>query len=249
MSKILIVSETNIVTKSIIAFCKKHGDEIVHVRTGSEAMGELFNTKFDLFISSLIVEELDGFQMISTVKSSQMVNSLTPIVLITSGEDVELLFSDETKPDFIIKKDEETMVEFEKAYQAINSGDAETKINLLYIDDDRFVQKMITMWLSKIDYINLVVCGSVEDVKGYLDEDFDIIVSDNILGDGEFADIVKLVQSSKLVNTPIIIYTGTVAKLNIDEVKKTGNILDVLPKPFEMKSFLQKIEFIKKLKK
>jgi DNA-binding NtrC family response regulator len=249
MSKILIASESNIVTKSIIAFCEKNGDEVTHVTTGVEAMGTLFNAKFDLFITSLFVEGIDGFQMISTVKNSQMVNSLTPIVLITSGEDVELLFDEDTIPNYIIKKNENTMADFEMAYLSVNGGNTDSKINLMYIDDDRFVQKMITMWLSKIDYINLTVCGSVSDVKEHLNEEFDIIVSDNILGDGEFSDIVKLVQTSKLVDTPIIIYTGTVARLNIEEVKKTGNILDVLPKPFEMKSFLQKIEFIKKLKK
>ncbi len=248
MKKVLVISESNIITKSIISILEENGSEICLVETGPEAMGKLFSKKYDLIITSLFIEGIDGVQLITSVKQSQMINSLTPIILLTSGEDVEALFSTELRPDFIIQKNEKTISEFQNVLTGLEIRVNENKVKLLYIDDDKFVQKMIKMWLSKVDFIELEVCGSVAEVKELMDNEYDIIVSDNLLGDGEFSDIIKLVQSSRLKDTPIIIYTGSVAKLNFDEVKKMGNILDILPKPFEMKNFLKKVEMIRGLK-
>ena len=99
-----------------------------------------------------------------------------------------------------------------------------------------------------MDDIELSISGSVEETKGLLNQEFDVIASDNILGDGSFKDIYELVSNSKNKDIPIIVYTGTVAKINVEETKKMGNVIDILPKPFEMADFLKKIEAIKLLK-
>lgn len=71
-----------------------------------------------------------------------------------------------------------------------------------------------------------------------LDRKYDIIVADNLLGDGDFKDLIALIQLSPSKDVPVIIYTATVKKIDKDEVRKLGNIVDVLTKPFVVKDFL-----------
>ena len=107
---------------------------------------------------------------------------------------------------------------------------------------------MIKLWLDKVDHIKLDISGSVEETKKILENDYDLIVSDNMLGDGEIKDVIKVIQNSSLKDTPILVYTGTIAKINIPEVKTLGNVVDVLPKPFEMKTFLKLVDEVTKHK-
>ena len=241
MKKVLIVSETSIITKSISEICQNKGFTVVCVESGLEAMALLFNQKFELLITSLFVEGLDGIHLIQSLKKGEGINGETPTILLTSGENIKELIHYNYGPDHVIQKDAETINVFQNVINSLDTDVDKKNLRILYIDDDRFIQKMIKLWLDKIYYIDLEICGSLADLKDVQD-DFDLIVTDNILGDGELKDVLAYIDSSYLNKKPVLVYTGTISNLNIQEIKQNPNVIDILPKPFELKNFLNKIE-------
>lgn len=193
------------------------------------------------------MDTIDGIQLINLIKNSQSLNANTPIVLMTSGEAVEDMFDVNNMPNLILKKDQSLIVEFNRFYETLPRLEV-AKVKVLYIDDDPFIRKMIQLWMTKEDAIELTLCSSVAEFKDLTDLEFDMIVSDNLLKDGELVDILGGANSTKLKNVPILVHTGTVSKLNFYELKSKGNIIDILPKPFEMSEFLKRLDAIKRLK-
>lgn len=247
MRSTLLISESSIITKTLKAEIESLGDKVEHIEDALEALTKINSEKYDLFIFSLAMQGVDGVQFASMLRNSQGINAAVPMVLVTSGEDVTKLFNVDTIPNLVLKKNSQLVDSFMQFYQKIPERN-EKRIKVLYIDDDKFVQKMIQTWMKKIDYIDLQMCGSVADLKDVLDPSFDMIVSDNLLGDGELKDVLGVVSARELLSTPVLVYTGSVAKLNFDEIKRMGNIIDILPKPFDMKNFLMRVEAIRKIK-
>ena len=104
------------------------------------------------------------------------------------------------------------------------------------------------MWIKKFPYIHIDMAKSIAEIDNFTANKYDIIVTDNLLGDGEASDVINKIQTEdKLKDTPILIYTGTVEKLSFTEMQKLGKVIDILTKPFEMNAFIQKLQMIKKL--
>ena len=130
-----------------------------------------------------------------------------------------------------------------------NQVNDESHVNALYIEDDVFVQKLVKMWLKKFPYVSIDMASSLSEINKFENNQCDVIVTDNLLGDGSATDVLLKIESSELLkNTPVLIYTGTVDKLSINELQNLGNVIDILPKPFEMKTFVRKLQMIKDLK-
>lgn len=105
------------------------------------------------------------------------------------------------------------------------------------------------MWIKKVPHVNIDMASSLDEIDKFTDNVYDVIVSDNLLSDGTAKDVVTKVQASTLLkNTPVLIYTGTVENLSLSELKSIGNVIDILPKPFEMNTFVQKLQMLKKIK-
>ena len=145
MKKVLIVSGPSVIRKSIVGSCEEKGFSVVVVESGLEAMTLLFNQKFELLVTSLFVEGLDGIHLIQSLKKGEGINGDTPTVLLTSGENIKELIHYSYGPDYVIQKDAETINEFQKVITGLETGVEKKSLRILYIDDDRFIQKMIKL--------------------------------------------------------------------------------------------------------
>jgi len=170
---------------------------------------------------------------------------MIPMAVLTSDENIGSLFPEKVKPDYTILKNENTMDEFAKVYGELKDQSAKEITNVLYIDDDKFVQKMITLWFSKLDDYKLDMCGYIQGISNFENNEYDIIISDNLLTDGDFKDVAKKLMSSPLKDVPILVYTGSVDKIDVVGTKQLAKVIDVLPKPFDLKYFFKVVESIK----
>ncbi len=245
MKEVLVVASDSVVIKAIIQFCEERGDKVVFVKSGAMGLSFLLTKKFDAVITTLFIDDLDAVQLIQTIKSSDTMNSLTPMALISSDAGVSKMFQFDKRPDVFLKKDASTLEEFEKFYAKLSARDKKDKVKILYVEDDKLAQKMVKMWLEKIDKFTVEICPSLEAVQNYTGQKFDLIISDNILGDGESKDVIGAIQATSLKGTPIVIFTASPEKLNLTEYQRLGKVLGILPKPFELKAFLQIVEDIK----
>ena len=213
---------------------------------GADALVHSFMYKYELIITSIFNKGVDGVQLINAGKSSNTINSLTPIIVLTSDENISEMFDIERLPDFVIKKEPESVTTISNILKEIEvSTDSNIRYRFLSVEDDKFIQKCVTLWLKKHEDIEMDIASSLEDLNSYLENDYDLIVSDNLLGDGEAIDVIHKIQGSALKDKPILIYTGTVEKVDLKIHGDAGNLQGVLAKPFEMNSFLKILKSIK----
>jgi DNA-binding NtrC family response regulator len=249
MKKVLYIGEKNLIAKAMQSMVTSMGFHFLQIDDPTVAFGSLFSEKFALILTNLMHEKMDGVQLYNSLTRSNTINSFTPVVIMTSGENIEKLFPDHNRPKYIFKKNEELVLKVKKILEEESENEVTQKVRVLYIEDDKFIQKLVKMWIGKVDNIELDMADSVEGLELFSNKSYDVIVSDNLLSDGNAKDVIKFIQNhTALKDTPILIYTGTVENLKIAELQKYGKVLDILPKPFEMNTFLNKLDQIKKLK-
>lgn len=246
MSQALYIGEENLIVKALKSKMDEKGHELKIINNPVDALADLFRVKYDLIITNLLNDELDGIQIFNTLSGSNTLNSISQFALITAGENVDKLFAQGNRPQHIFKKDANVV---NNLIDILNGLDKDENITALYVEDDVFVRKLVMMWLKKFPHVYIDMVASISEIKDYTNNEYDIIVTDNLLGDGTAKDVIEFIQNTNsLKNTPILIYTGTVENLSLKELQKLGNVIDVLPKPFEMKTFIQKLQMVKKLK-
>ncbi|MDH3921224.1 MAG: sigma-54 dependent transcriptional regulator, partial [Desulfobulbaceae bacterium] len=78
--KILVVDDERISLKNICHVLEKEGHKTVQANSGSEAIKELGNLPFDLVITDLKMDDIDGFQVMETTKQLQ---PETEVIIVT----------------------------------------------------------------------------------------------------------------------------------------------------------------------
>lgn len=89
--------------KIIEGILKDYSINLSYMNDGYQALGRLLVDKFDLLISGMELETMNGIGLITAVKSSKSVNKNIPSILITSGDYNRT--GRKTDPEYVIKKD------------------------------------------------------------------------------------------------------------------------------------------------
>lgn len=90
-SKILVVDDSPTIRKFMTIALKVKGFEIISASDGMEALELLPNTKVDLIITDLNMPNIDGFNLISRIRSNEAYTN-TPIIVMSNlsdNEDIE----------------------------------------------------------------------------------------------------------------------------------------------------------------
>lgn len=246
MKRILVVAPDSVLIKSLSAYCHQEDIAICHKTSTAEALNLLFTEKFDALVSSFNLDGMDGVQLISTLKNAHAVNSLIPCIMISSSRHAEDLFELSNRPEHFLLINENTLGKLQDCLDEALSKNTFTGARVLYIEDDLFVQKVVRTWLNKVPGIEIDISPSISGMSDFLENRYDIILSDNILGDGNAEDAVLKIESSSLKGTPIIVYTASIDKVNVVRIKRMGNVLDVLSKPFNLQHFIKTLKIVQK---
>lgn len=81
MNKILIVEDDRELRQLFQSVFIKHGYSVKVVSNGKEALVELDNNYYDVMISDIMMPEIDGYELVSTLREN---GSTMPIMLITA---------------------------------------------------------------------------------------------------------------------------------------------------------------------
>lgn len=228
MSKlqVLVVSEKSIITNMLLGELEKKNCEIVFTTDGLEAFNNLIKKKFDFVISSVQIDNLDGFQLLAAVRASHSTNSLTPFIMLTSVGNFDNFARLESRPDYILMKNESLVSELNSVLNKINPN-REQKYKLLFIEDDKFTQTIIKTWFKKMDEIEFDIVESIAQLKDTQISPYDLIISDNNLQDGTVVDILKFLD-----NKPTIVYTASFSSVKID-TEDYPNLIGIKEKPYD----------------
>ncbi|MCX8022104.1 MAG: response regulator [Syntrophorhabdaceae bacterium] len=89
MKKILIVDDSPTIRKLINFILKKKNYIVTEAEDGVDAMEKLINTKIDLVIADLNMPNMDGIELVKSLRNSYY-HLDTPIIMLTTTKDEEL---------------------------------------------------------------------------------------------------------------------------------------------------------------
>ena len=110
------------------------------------------------------------------------------------------------------------------------------KCNVLIVDDEFLARKLLTEYVSKLDYLNLVdTCADVTKAMEVLNnEQIDILLLDIQMPDISGMEMLRLIN-----NKPAVILTTAYSEYAVDAF--TLGVVDYLLKPFDYARFVQAI--------
>ena len=123
-AKILLLEDDEILAETLIDLLKAKGFEVVHVKSGEEALEATFDERFDIFVFDVNVPHIDGFELLKNLRQGE---NETPTIFITARTDISsLAYGFEVGADDYLKKPfdfEELLIRIEallrRAYHAI----------------------------------------------------------------------------------------------------------------------------------
>tara|TARA_B100001971_G_scaffold111365_1_gene102428 strand:- start:58146 stop:58862 length:717 start_codon:yes stop_codon:yes gene_type:complete len=222
---VLVICEKSLISNVLINELKNKKYDITICSDGLKAFNFLILYNYDLVISSTQLENLDGFQLLAAIRSSHTLNSLTPFIMLTSVVSFDNFARLESRPDFILMKNENLIEELNEILKKISANSTTYKI--LFIEDDKFTQTIINTWFKKINEIEFDIISSVSEFKEVNQDDYDLIVSDNNITDGTVANIFELVDT-----LPVIIYTASFSSVKLD-TNDYPNLVGIKEKPYD----------------
>jgi two-component system chemotaxis response regulator CheY len=89
MKKILIVDDSATIRKLINYILKKKEYQITEAEDGIDALEKLINTKVDLVIADLNMPNMDGIELVRSLRSNYYYVD-TPIIMLTTTKDENL---------------------------------------------------------------------------------------------------------------------------------------------------------------
>lgn len=115
---------------------------------------------------------------------------------------------------------------------------------ILHIEDDPAAARLINGFLKNTQYRHITLADSFKTAKELLKkEDFDIILLDYILNDGNAFQVLDFIQQNH-IHTPVIIATGRGDESLVSKLIRSG-ATDYLPKlKLNKKTLIDSIEFV-----
>lgn len=86
MFRILVVEDDRELNRSVCAFLEQRGFEALGCLGAEEAYDALYRGVFDLIISDIMMPEIDGFELVKTVRT---LNENIPILFMTARDDLD----------------------------------------------------------------------------------------------------------------------------------------------------------------
>ncbi len=222
----------------------------------ANVMDRIKDMQIDLAIVDLDMPHPNGFELIKLIKSDPKFAKL-PIIIYTGKENfdedlksIDGLFEDllskksvniedlsDTISSMLNRYEEPTPVE-----EVIEKSDDEIKI--LFAEDYKHSQIIVTRLLKKNGYENVVVVDNGEEALNNAKKDkFDLILMDMqmpIMNGFEATGHIR--QLSNYQNTPIIALTAFAMKGDREKCLDAG-ATDYIPKPIDSKEFIEKVKY------
>lgn len=86
MHKILFLEDDKILSETVIDFLMDEGFDVTHVSGGEEALDVTFNSKYDLYLFDVNVPDMNGFELLKSLREA---GDVTPAFFITALIDLE----------------------------------------------------------------------------------------------------------------------------------------------------------------
>jgi len=238
LGKVLIVDSSKSIIEAQKQVLEKLNIDYIVCNDGLKAFNRAAKERFDLIVVSKNLEGLDGVSIVSAIKLTNNRSQDVPLAMVTSDSLSSLNFKKNAQAEYLIKKDSSFIDNFTKIVQKsilhICEEHTQELKSLLYIEDDKILQKMFSLKIKKTDKIKGEVVATKQEALQVLESFIpDLILLDNFLKDENGEDV--LIELSKnYPHIPVIFLTASPELIELSKLKKKGNVIAILEKPFNL---------------
>ena len=126
--------------------------------------------------------------------------------------------------------------------KAIAKNESDKKYNVLVVDDEVSVRRLIEYLLKELKYNTHQACNGEEAIEMLKKIDVDLIILDILLPGKHGLDIcTQIREMDKARNTPILIITGVYTKSKYNYQSKEYGANAFMTKPFEVDTFISEV--------
>lgn len=252
--KILVVDGSrvsrNVIRATLAAQTASERVQIVTASSAGEALARLASEKFDLITSSLQLPDMYGIELCRTVRA-QPSYRYTPFVVVTA-EPHERHIKDGFRAGVTDYYDKTRGVnEFAGFVRALMERYAVLPGKVLYVEDQD-LEAALMMPMMERQGLTVVRAVSVEQALSYVDESFDLVVTDFYLQDemsgGDFLHTLRCGQRISQEQLPVLVLTGSGNSSIQAEIFHAGGN-DFVTKPVVEEVFLSRLRSLLLIKR
>lgn len=241
--RVLLVEKDERLIAHFKEILEKHDLAYSIADNGHEALGRLLDERFDLLITDLHVGKLDGPSLIASTRVSNGVNK-TIKTLMLSVSYFDLLPSI-SMPDFFISKNENILIEFERAISKF-VGPSEIKeegqVNILSLDDDKNIHDLLNLSFKDHQIKYRSALNGTIFIEEFIKNKPDLVLLDLILENESGVEVIlKLKQKIQSFDVPVIVLTSLDGNLRSELIDEIPFIVGTLSKPFTPKSMAKDV--------
>jgi CheY-like chemotaxis protein len=163
---ILVVDDEEIVRYSLVNILRSHGYETAEVRSGKEALRILYKRAYDLVLTDLVMENMDGLELVEQIK---VISPRTVVMVLTGYGSIKTAISALRLGayDYLLKPcdDDELLIRIRRALEMQNYGDEQKRIQELSA-----ITKTAVTLSDQINTPLNIILGNIEMLQ--LSQDF-----------------------------------------------------------------------------
>lgn len=246
IGKMLLVDPGKSIQKIFQKLCDEHSIELSILRNGATAMNRILSERFDSIVSSVNIDVLDGKSLLMAIRVMENVNKESNLLLISSDESTVIqdqsILCIQKNSDLILNIDRYIKTELFKIEMKPVEQVFPFK-NVFISEDDQMIQLIISKILSSKDDVEFEIFGNLSDIESQISVSLpDLIVLDYFLKDCTALKVMEFIsKDSRLEKVPIIIMTSSPDKIDIEGLRKLGNVKGIVEKPIKARTFLKEI--------
>ncbi len=256
LKNVLIVDDDAVVRESVKEFLDKKSYHVETAAGGEEALEKITEKKPDIIILDLLMPEMDGFSVLSSLRDSEELSTI-PVIVITakdlSAEERKVLKRSVQK---VVKKGNlgrdgflrKIRAELESIESGTQSPFPVKKNVILVVEDNEVAAAQIRLALEENGYPAHICKGGAEAIEFVKRQIPDAVVLDLMMPDVDGFQVLENIRSSKTTyELPVLVLTAKELGKADRERLSQNNIRQLIQKGSVNRS--QLVDSLKKLLK
>ncbi|MHB1661790.1 MAG: response regulator [bacterium] len=226
---LVLVAEDDRATSEIFTInLVNSGYSVAHAYDGAEAVEKAKSLKPFAILLDIMIPKKDGWEVLSELKSDKEIKNI-PVIITSIIDNKDLGFA-LGATDYLIKPiDRETLIHTLSQF-TLTTKRKKRQVNILLIDDDPIVHKMIEKILIPEGFNLLHANSGEEGIKMAIELKPDLILLDLVMPDLDGFEVAENIKKHP-VSAQIPIFIITSKDLSVEErLRLSGNIERIIGK-------------------
>jgi CheY-like chemotaxis protein len=237
----LLIVDDNAMNRDMLARrLDREGYRIATASGGRAALAHVAEQKFDLILLDILMPDMDGYQVLETLKADPATREI-PVVMLTAVNEIdsvvrsfELGAEDYLTKPFNIPFVKSRIMACLRASQPVDAGAADdiAGANILIVDDNAMNRDMLARRLEREGYQITTASGGRAALELISNQPFDLVLLDILMPDLNGYQVLETLKSDPATrDMPVVMLTA------VNEVDSLKSCIDLGAEDYLIKPF------------